>query len=159
MKVGAGSLLLSVANNFSGGTTVNDGTLEIGASATAGTSNIVVMPINSSTGALLQLDSATTVLSTQSLTFQDNGSTSALATVNLNYSGTDTIFALNYDGSSLPNGTYGAPGSGANNTESFISGSGFLMVTPEPAAASTLVLGGGLLLRKRRSTRVDRLKT
>lgn len=54
------------------------------------------------------------------------------ATLNLDFSGTDTVGSLYIDGIRQRGGTWGATGSGATHTTSLITGSGLLEVTAGP---------------------------
>ncbi|MGC4014801.1 MAG: autotransporter-associated beta strand repeat-containing protein [Luteolibacter sp.] len=52
------------------------------------------------------------------------------ATLNLNFTGTDQITKLTFDGVEQATGTWGAPGSGADHTDARITGTGKLLVIP-----------------------------
>jgi len=56
------------------------------------------------------------------------------STFNLNFVGTDTIRSLFFDNVAQAIGTWGAPGSGATNTNSLFSGTGLLNITTLPSA-------------------------
>lgn len=96
-KSGAGTLALTTPNSYTGPTTANAGTLSLG----NGTANTNLA------------DSASVILATG-------------ATLNLNYSGTDTINALSVGGIAKSPGVY----SSSNST--FITGSGTLTVLTGP---------------------------
>lgn len=96
-KQGAGTLSLTAPNSYAGSTTLNAGTLSLG----NGTANTNLA------------DSASVILATGS-------------TLNLNYSGTDTVNALSVGGTSKSPGIY----SSANS--SFITGTGTLTVLTGP---------------------------
>jgi autotransporter-associated beta strand protein len=69
---------------------------------------------------------------------------------------TDTIHALYVDGVAQAAGTYGAINSGATYERSYITGTGFLLVSvPEPAACGAVVAGllGVLVVIRRRAVR------
>ncbi len=133
-----GGLQLTSANTYSGGSLVTAGTLEASA-AGLGTGNATV-----SDNSKLQLDSPTTIASVADLILSGNNST-----VNLNFTGTNTIHGLSLDGGAnyaVP-GVWGAPGSGAPHQNGLFSGSGYLKVTASAslnslvASASTAVYG------------------
>ena len=94
-KSGTGTLTLSAPNNFTGPTTVNAGTLRLG---------------NGTTSAALSDSDAVIVFS---------GST-----LNLNYSGTDTIRELWLNGTQMPPGIHGA-----SDPSGLLTGAGTLTVT------------------------------
>lgn len=100
-KAGSGTMTLSVANNYSGATTVNAGILSLG----DGTNNTT-------------LDDASDVIIASG------------AVLNLNYTGTDTIDELFLGGARAAAGSWGATGSGATHfNDTFFTGSGTLTVT------------------------------
>jgi autotransporter-associated beta strand protein len=132
VKSGPDTLTLNTVNTYSGGTAVNQGILDVQTDGGLGAGNVAV-----SDPATLQLDSGAT-----------NGYISASADlllnggaplINLNFTGTNFIHALSYDGGSTyqPAGVYGAAGSGATYENSRFGGSGYLTVS---AAPSTNVL-------------------
>jgi len=70
---------------------------------------------------------------------------------------TDTVHALYVDGVAQAAGTYGAINSGATYERSYITGTGFLLVSvPEPAAGGAAVAGllGVLVVVRRRAVRL-----
>ncbi|MEY2479605.1 MAG: hypothetical protein QOI04_532 [Verrucomicrobiota bacterium] len=148
---GSGSLTLSNTNTYSGGTIVSGGTLVATATGALGTGNVSL----TASPVTLTLQGASTNY------IGDTANLSILAgqTINLNFSGTDTIGALIVDGVSQPLGTYGA---GATNPDGDFNGSGFLLVTavvavPERSTWTMLVMGAALLLgvqrwRRRRTS-------
>ncbi len=111
------------ANTYAGGTTVSTGILRAHADGVLGSGNVTV-----ANGARLRLasgiahnylaDSATLVVG-------------ATATVELAYSGVDTLAALSLDGgiTFVAPGEWGAVGSGAPNTSARFTGIGRLLVT------------------------------
>jgi autotransporter-associated beta strand protein len=119
-KSGAGTLTLSGTNTYSGDTTVNVGTLE-GTVATSVKGNVSVL-----NGAILKLSNASAIDTTASLTLE---ATPSAGTVNLNFTGTQTISALNFSTTSKAQGTWGAIGSGATHQNAAFTGSGLLNVT------------------------------
>jgi autotransporter-associated beta strand protein len=72
------------------------------------------------------------------------------ATLNLNFSGTDTINYLYIDNVLKSAGTWGSVGSGADHESTLITGTGLLSVIPEPATIGMLGLGALVVLLARR---------
>jgi autotransporter-associated beta strand protein len=105
-KDGSGTLNLTATNTYTGNTSVTAGTLSLG----NGTTN---------TG----LDNGADVI------------VAGGATLNLNYSGTDTIDELTINGVPKSPGIWGSPASGAPKTDPQLSGAGTLTVTTGPAAS------------------------
>jgi autotransporter-associated beta strand protein len=99
-KEGAGTLSLTGSNSYTGNTSVTAGTLSLG----SGTANSNLA------------DAADVIIASG-------------ATVNLNFSGTDTIKSLIINGVTKSSGVWGAPGSGAANTDPVFTGTGTLTVT------------------------------
>ncbi len=64
--------------------------------------------------------------------------------MNLNFVGTDVVFALTVVGASQPFGVYGSAASGAPNVLPQFNGMGTLTVIPEPA--TYMLLGFGVLV-------------
>ena len=131
-KNGAGQLTLSAASTYSGSTLVNAGTLNVTADGGMGYGNVAV-----ANGATLVLSGGSTngyVASTANLVA---GSTSV---VNLNYSGTDTIYSLSTNGGNtfVTPGVYGAVGSGATYTIANFTGLGTLTVLSLPSLSVAL---------------------
>jgi autotransporter-associated beta strand protein len=112
---GGGTLTLSGANTYSGGTTVSAGTLDVSATGSLA-GNVTVT--NAGT---LELDNNTALASTATLKVAASG-----ATVNLIYAGTQTITALFIGGIQQAPGVYGA---GAYNPGGLFTGSGTLTIT------------------------------
>jgi autotransporter-associated beta strand protein len=106
-KEGIGTLTLTGTNSYSGNTTVTAGTLSLG----IGTANT-----NLADGADVSVASG--------------------ATLNLNYSGTDTIDGLTINGVAKAPGVWGSASSGAPNTDPQLTGSGTLTVTTGPSASA-----------------------
>ncbi|MEX2607059.1 MAG: PEP-CTERM sorting domain-containing protein [Kiritimatiellia bacterium] len=138
------------ANTYSGGTILDN--VGGGAKVTvAKDGGLGLGDVTVTNGAVLTLQSGSThdyINDLASLILFDG------ALVDLNFTGTDTLSALSFDGGSTfaSNGTWGATGSGASNlNDTFFTGTGTLSVIPEP---STLMLLGialaslGLLRRR-----------
>src|ERR1051326_7850900 len=118
VKAQTGTWKLTGANTYTGGTTVNAGTLEISGS--------VVGNVTNNTATLI-LDSNSALASTASVTLSSAGS------VNLNFAGVQPITALVIDGvGEAPNQTWGAIGSGAQNENPVFTGTGILFVSGAP---------------------------
>ena len=124
----AGTIVLSAANTYTGPTTNIAGLLEISGSILG---NLTVA------GGTNQFDNNTTLASTASLTLSNAPTAGA---VNLNYSGTMTIAALNFGATSMAQGTWGAIGSSAAHTNAAFTGAGLLTITAG-GTATTTVLG------------------
>jgi autotransporter-associated beta strand protein len=125
---GGGTLTLSAANTYSGGTTINSGTLEVSGSIAG---NVTV------NGGVLKLDNTTTLASGATLTLPGSPSASQ---VDLNLSGgTQNISALYFGTTQMAAGTWGASGAQHNNPA--FTGSGLLNVTsgPQPTIAITSI--------------------
>src|ERR1035438_3279753 len=98
-KIGGGTLKLNASDSYSS-TTVSAGTLEggVGGSIKGNTT------VNAGT---LKLDSTTAMDSSATLTLASSPSAGA---VNLNFSGTQNISAMNWGATSMAQGTWGASG-------------------------------------------------
>ncbi len=116
---GTGTLTLSAANTYSGATVVSSGLLD-GIFNGAIPGNVAV----TGTGTL-SLDTAAILSPTAILTLPASPGTGI---VNLNFSGTQTISALFIGTTSMPGGTYGAPGSGATHENAAFQNVGILYV-------------------------------
>jgi fibronectin-binding autotransporter adhesin len=133
-KTGTGRLYLSGANTYAGDTLVSAGTLIV-----AATGSILNSPnVTVATNATLQLDNANAL-----------GANARLALVslpgpvygkaNLNFSGTQTVAAVRFDGVLQAKGTYGSNSStAANKNDNWFQGTGVLNMVPPPSG--TLIL-------------------
>jgi autotransporter-associated beta strand protein len=128
VKSGGGIQQLATPSTYSGGTMVSAGTLQA-TNGALGSGNVAVAD-----GAILEIDSTTTINSAADLVL-----TPATANVYLNFGGQNNLHAISFDGGVThgPTGTYGPTGSGANHENAVFTGSGYLNVT---ATASTNVL-------------------
>jgi autotransporter-associated beta strand protein len=129
----SGKLTLGMANAYTGLTTINGGTLDGSVSGTI-PGDVTV------NGGTLQLDDPGAMSSTTTLTL------ATATTVNLNYSGTQTIAALYFGSTPQLTGLWGAVGNaGATFTDSRFTGTGLLLVCPAPQtitlAASSVCAG------------------
>ena len=115
----SGKLTLGMANSYTGLTVLNGGTLDASVSGTI-PGDIAV------NGGTLQLDDPAAISSSATITL-------GAATVNLNFSGTQTIAALHFDSTPQATGLWGAIGNpGATFTDSRFTGAGLLLVCPAP---------------------------
>ena len=122
---GGGTLVLSADNSatFSGPVTVNGGTLNGLAAGSLGSGNASVV------SGVLKLSSATAMNSSASLTLP---SSPGAGSVNLNFSGTQTVATLYFGSTRKAAGTWGAIGSTATHTNAAFIGAGILNVTARP---------------------------
>jgi len=133
---GAGTLMLGGVNTYLGGTFVNSGTLD---ASMAGSlpGNVTV-----NAGSMLELDSANAMTPAATLNLASSLSTGA---VYLNFSGAQSILALNIGGVAMAPGTYGL---GGNNPNGMFSGAGTLVIASEsvywnPGSSHSLPGSGG----------------
>jgi autotransporter-associated beta strand protein len=123
-KTSLGTLTVSGANTYTGGTTISNGTLELsGAPAKLGTGNVTV----TGTGAFLAIDNDVT-------DGLNNGATLSLANgglLNLAAGVNERVGILSLDTVLEPNGTYGSSQSNAvNKLDDYFTGTGILTVGP-----------------------------
>jgi autotransporter-associated beta strand protein len=144
-STGTLTLAGTTANTYPGPTTVNGGTLELnmtGGVAAMGSTSVTV-----ANGGFLKLDYNTAIPTTATLNL---AALPANNTVNLAFSGTQTITALNFGATSMAKGTWGRIGSGAlhENAAFASTGNGLLLVTsggPTPTATSVSTISGTTL--------------
>ena len=117
VKDGTGTWKLTGANTYTGGTTVSQGTLEISGSVAGNVTN---------NAGVLTLDNATVTASTATLAVYSG------TTVNLSYTGTNSVNALVIDGAPMGSGVWGPVGSTAPNQNAIFNGSGFINVLGKP---------------------------
>ena len=122
IKVGTGTLTLTNASTYSGGTTVTTGTLLAGHAGALGAGDVTV-----ASGAILKLQNGANndyIFDGASLSIASN------STVNLNFTGApDIVGFLIIDGVSQPPGLYGGPGSPAPHMLPQFTGVGEILVT------------------------------
>jgi autotransporter-associated beta strand protein len=150
-----GTLILNGSNSFSGGTTINGGTIRLsGATASLGIGEVVVKSANLMfAGASAKLTIQTGVLNaiantaTLSLAggnlfgFADDGYLDLESGVN------EIVGALFLGGIAQLPGTYGSTVSGATfQNDEYFSGMGILTVIPEPGSAGIMIAGAGVLV-------------
>ncbi|MGC3989216.1 MAG: hypothetical protein QM796_05955 [Chthoniobacteraceae bacterium] len=116
-------ITLSGANSYSGGTTVNAGTVATTSTGTLGNGNVTLA---SSTGVILTLANTASIASSAILTF---GTSSV---INLNYSGTDSIAGVTDSSSStsIGAGTYAASDLNTFFGVTSFTGTGTITVVP-----------------------------
>jgi autotransporter-associated beta strand protein len=140
VKEGTATLTLNVANTFSGGLTINKGTVIALADGALGAGGVNLL----GSSVTLTLQSGATnnyIADSASLTIQLD------STVNLNYTGTDVVAGLIVNGVAQGPGVYDS-----TNTAEFF-GMGSITVVPEPATMAMMALGAGLLVGVQRFRR------
>jgi autotransporter-associated beta strand protein len=116
VKNGSGSWILAAATTYTGGTTVNAGTLEIAGSIKGNVTN----------NANLTLDNASALASNAVVVL------SSSTPINLNFTGSNVINTLMIDGVAYSSGVWGSTSSGAPNTTAAITGNGRFNVLGKP---------------------------
>ena len=134
VKVGTGTLTLTNASSYSGGTTVTTGTLVAGHNGALGAGDVTV-----AAGATLRMQNGMTndyIFVGASLIITSS------STVNLNFTGApDIVGFLIIDGVPQPAGLYGAPGGPAPHMLPQFTGTGEVLVVT-PSAGSRKLHGG-----------------
>ncbi|MBV9008170.1 MAG: autotransporter-associated beta strand repeat-containing protein [Verrucomicrobia bacterium] len=139
-KSGRGTWNIDQAMSYSGGTTIAGGTLISSHDGALGTGNVSLLSGNN---IQLTLQGGVTnqyIASTASLSFNTNNK------INLNYVGADQIAALILNGQSLGPGIYNSidlPGE--------LTGTGDLLVVPEPSTWALMLGGIGVLIAFQRA--------
>ncbi len=123
--------LTNPGNSYSGGSSVNWGTLQAGADGALGTGSVTV----NSPGILL-LDTAQGMAANANLTL--GGATPRVA---LSFAGTCTINALSLDGGMTyaTSGTFGSPTSDAANQSSLLTNNGVLKIVTSQTGSATML--------------------
>lgn len=132
----------NATNTYIGNTTIANGHLVVGATGTLGQSDTIL----SGAGSFLTLESANALNDSFGLTVATG------ATVNLNFSGVDTVGGLTIGGTALGAGTYDAAALSLYGAS--FTGIGQLSIVPEPSSFATLAgLSAVLLTATRRRLR------
>lgn len=148
-KTGNGTLSLTNANTYSGGTLINVGTLIAAHDGALGSGNISL----TASGVTLTLQSGVNnnyIADTATINIT-NG-----AVVNLNFTGaSDVVSGIVLGGiTETTSGTYGSFSSGATFESNFFTGTGTLFLVPEPSTWMLISFGatllGTMVLRRRR---------
>src|SRR6266480_117356 len=136
---------ISGTNTFSGGTMMNTAgaTLIANGDGTLGTGNVSLSE-GTITLTLQNGVMQTYIASTATLSYVSGD------TINLNYTGTDTVMGLTVDGTQEAPGVYGAS---AINPDGVFAGTGTITVVPEPTTMAMMALGAGLLVGVQRFRR------
>jgi autotransporter-associated beta strand protein len=129
-----GTLYLNGANTYSGGTTVNLGSLRVeGATATLGTGNVLVDGITSGTAGKLFISAGVSnaIADNQTLTLTGGGSAGSADVGFLDLGINETVGGLVLGGVTKAPGTYGSLASSATfKDDEYFAGTGILTVTP-----------------------------
>jgi autotransporter-associated beta strand protein len=133
VKAGTGALILTGANTYTGGTTVNAGALTVtGASAKLGTGSVTVQNTSTTITSLSIQNGVTNAINDAATLTIAGGGTAGLADqsyVNLGGGVNEFIHALVLAGVTQPNGTYGSSLSSAmHQMNEFFSGTGMITV-------------------------------
>ncbi len=147
-KSGTGTWTLSNTNSYSGGTTINGGTLIANANGALGTGNVSLTA--SSVTLTLQNGGATNNYISDSASISI--ATSAVTNLNYTLGQTDIVGGITLGGAvQTTPGTYGSTSSGADFQSAFFAGTGTLTLIPEPS--TSVLIGIGLLLGAQRLRR------
>jgi autotransporter-associated beta strand protein len=127
VKTGTGTLVFANSNTYSGGTTIDSGTLRASVDHALGGSPQNGGYVSVGPDAALTLDSGAT---NDYIANADTLGIVTGSTVNLNFSGNpDRLRSLIVDGASQPPGLYGGPASGAPNQLPQFAGPGQILAT------------------------------
>jgi fibronectin-binding autotransporter adhesin len=141
-KTGTSTLTLANTNTYAGGTMINAGTLVATATGALGTGSVS-----------LTAGAVTLTLQGASNDYINDAATLSYVStdiINLNYTGTDTVFGLTVDSVAQGPGVYGATGI---NPDGVFTGTGTITVVPEPTTVAMMALGAGLLVGVQRFRR------
>jgi len=138
---GGGTLTVTAANTYSGGTQLGGGTVDVASTGSLGSGNVTV------SAGTLQLDNNSAIADSATLTL------AASTVINLNFTaGTNELVQLlTINGTTFNTPIVFNSGNNYNGYSSYFSGTGGLQVVPEPSGISALA--SGLLLtglRRRR---------
>ena len=129
-----GTLVLQGANDYSGGTLVDQGTLMVdGTNATLGTGNVTVDGVTAGTAGKLIINSgvANAISNLATLTLTGGGSAGTADVGYAELDANDTVAGLVLGGVAKAAGTYGSSSSSATfKDDEYFSGTGILTVTP-----------------------------
>jgi autotransporter-associated beta strand protein len=138
-KTGQGTLLLTTASTYSGGTTVSTGKVIVVESASLGTGNVTV-----GGAGILELDGYLAIDDSRTLIINTGGKVILDFTTLLGE--TENVGKLVLNGTTFTTGVFDE-----DSHSAFFQGSGTLTVVPEPGSLAAVVLGAGMLLRRRRA--------
>ena len=155
-----GTLTLTGPNTYSGGSTVQAGTLSAnGSTATFGTGNVTVNGAAGASSLQIQSGVLNAIADTATLTLAGGGTagTADIGFANLGSGVSETVATLVLNGIMQSAGTYGSTASGATfQNDEFFNGTGVIVVVPVPEPASILfatfgIIGVARLLRRKSS--------